>query len=252
MDKKLKDIVLNRQFEDLTSEERADYKEWFATEAEFEQLRNLFLGTDLFKGNSAFQPKDKTKVSLDALFDKKHGKTTPYWYNSVFTVLYPRDKAVYRRPIVQIAAALMLVLLCIPLIKRPGMQGETLAENTVQNTEQELVSRQTEIDEKVEQKTIENSGETTTVDERSQANMNSRSSNGEQEMTSGSERSMAKEAFKNSSDDALLISEMSLATGRNSDLFPEKGNFKDKEAKSVASISAGDQAEVLDLLTAIF
>lgn len=117
MEKELVDIIEDKKFIELTSSERESLKEWCSTEEEFDQLKMVFLGVEQMKTAQAMKPRAETKDSLDAIFAQKHSKISPvFWYNTVFTVLYPTDKPIQRRPLMQIAAIGLLFLLVYPFV----------------------------------------------------------------------------------------------------------------------------------------
>ena len=117
MEKELVDIIEDKKFIELTSSERESLKEWCSTEEEFDQLKMVFLGVEQIKRAHVMTPRAETKNSLDSMFGQKHSKIPPvFWYNTVFTVLYPTDKPIQRRPLMQIAAIGILFLLIYPFL----------------------------------------------------------------------------------------------------------------------------------------
>jgi hypothetical protein len=117
MEKELVDIIEDKKFIELTSSERESLQEWCSNEEEFDQLKLVFLGVEQMKTAQVMTPKAETKNSLDAIFAQKHSKIPPvFWYNTVFTVLYPTDKPIQRRPLMQIAAIGLLFLLVYPFV----------------------------------------------------------------------------------------------------------------------------------------
>ncbi len=141
MEKELKDILLHRSYETLTPTERTKYTEWFADEVEFEQLKMTVLGAEMFRRNERVQPRPETKQRLDALFAEKHAsKKVPFWYNGALAVLYPENKPFYRRPLIQVAAMLVVVLLTIPFLTTVDRQEQRLAKAEVPETEQPVVA----------------------------------------------------------------------------------------------------------------
>ena len=116
MDKELVDIVLNKSFVELTTNERTELLEWCSNEDEFDQMKNVFLEVELMKKQQTENVRPETKRSLDALFDQKHGKGSIIWNSSVVTALYPKEKPIYKRPLFQIAAACILFFMAYPII----------------------------------------------------------------------------------------------------------------------------------------
>jgi hypothetical protein len=74
----------------------------------------------MLQRKSELEPKKQTKESLDALFMKKHsmGKSVSL-SNSILRTIYPIDKEFYKRPLVQLAALIVIVLLVVPFLNAP-------------------------------------------------------------------------------------------------------------------------------------
>jgi hypothetical protein len=117
MEKELINSVIKKQFIELTQKERTDLKEWCATEEEFEQLKSVFKGVEQMKLVQTDVPRTETKRSLDDLFAQKHAKVAPtIWYNSILVALYPTEKPMFQRPILQIAAIGLVLLMVYPFL----------------------------------------------------------------------------------------------------------------------------------------
>jgi hypothetical protein len=95
-------------------------KDWCTTRDEFNQLKHLFETLSTIQQKEALAPKKQTKESLDALFMKKHsmGKSASL-SNSILRTIYPIDKEFYKRPLVQLAALIVIVLLVVPFLNAP-------------------------------------------------------------------------------------------------------------------------------------
>jgi hypothetical protein len=70
-------------------------------------------------------PRAETKESLDHLFAQKHPKAAPIWYNAPLAVIAPKDKPIYRQPLVQAAAVGLLIFLAYPFVKSNVMTEDT-------------------------------------------------------------------------------------------------------------------------------
>jgi len=116
MDQEIVDIVLKKSFFELTDVERKDVFEWCSSEEEFDQMKHVFMEIELMKKNQeeATVHEDKKK-SLDSLFNQKYKQQPAFWSNSMVVSLYPIDRPFQRRPLVQIAALAILLLLSYPL-----------------------------------------------------------------------------------------------------------------------------------------
>lgn len=139
MKKDIVDIVTEKEFIELTAAEREELKDFCTTEEEYNQLKGVFLGVEGIQFEQ-LQPKKEVKESLDNLFYETYPKASPVWYNSVLAVVVPKDKPIYRQPLLQVAAVLLLVFLAIPLVNSDlAGSGDQMAENTTAVTEDELV-----------------------------------------------------------------------------------------------------------------
>lgn len=114
------DLFREKTFQELNAEEREQLSELCESEEDFEQMRNLFVGLESMK-TEKFIPRQETKASLDAIFAAQTKQRPVYWYNTVLVVLYPQDKPVQRRPIVQVAAAILFVALIVPFLNNDAI-----------------------------------------------------------------------------------------------------------------------------------
>ena len=120
MEKKIQDIIENNTFDQLSEQRLLELKDWCKTRDEFNQLKHLFETLSTIQQKDALAPKKQTKESLDALFMKKHsmGKSASL-SNSILRTIYPIDKEFYKRPLVQLAALIVIVLLVVPFLNAP-------------------------------------------------------------------------------------------------------------------------------------
>jgi hypothetical protein len=120
MEKKIQDIIENNTFDQLSEQSLLELKDWCTTKDEFNQLKHLFETLSTIQQKEALAPKKQTKESLDALFMKKHsmGKSASL-SNSILRTIYPIDKEFYKRPLVQLAALIVIVLLVVPFMNAP-------------------------------------------------------------------------------------------------------------------------------------
>ena len=126
MEKELVNTVLEKEFNQLSSNERVALNDYCSSEEEFEQLKMVFLSVESLKKSEIVQPRVETKNSLDDIFAQKHGhKPRAIWYNSALVVLYPTEKAFVKRPLVQIAAVALLLLLAYPLVNSTKIQDQS-------------------------------------------------------------------------------------------------------------------------------
>ena len=119
MNKELVEIVVNKSFVELSMNEKEQLFEWCSDEEGFDQLKNVFIEVELMKKQSAENVRPSTKAQLDLLFTEKYKVGgTARWNSSTGKLIYPFDKPFHRRPIIQIAALLLLLLLVFPLLMK--------------------------------------------------------------------------------------------------------------------------------------
>ena len=114
MEKDIINSIIEKEFIELTAAERSELFEYCASEEEYMQLKNMFTRIE----NMDFEnpaPREETKKDLDLLFDQSYPKANPIWYSSLLAVVIPREKPVYRQPLLQIAAVALLIFLAVPL-----------------------------------------------------------------------------------------------------------------------------------------
>jgi hypothetical protein len=144
MEKELVNTVLEKEFNELSSNERIALNDYCTSEEEFEQLKMVFLSVESLKKSETIQPRVETKNSLDDIFAQKHGhKPRAIWYNSALVVLYPTEKAFVKRPLVQIAAVALLLLLAYPLVNSTKIQDQSETQLAEVKVEKENVKPKT-------------------------------------------------------------------------------------------------------------
>lgn len=136
MEKELVEIVLQKSFIELSKDERIALLEWCTSEEEYDQMKNVFLEVERMKAKQTATVRPDTKKSLDAIFNKKHHKTPVFWNNSVMTLIYPLEKPLHKRPLIQVAAVALLFLFTYPIINQDNVNPAVqMAKNEVKRTE---------------------------------------------------------------------------------------------------------------------
>lgn len=116
MEKELTDLFIEKRYHELSSEEKDQLSDLCSSEEEFEQMRNVFTGIHMLK-TEAFQTNNETKQSLDSLFASVHSpQQKNRWLASAWILIYPEDKPFVRKPLVQMAAIGLIVLLTVPFL----------------------------------------------------------------------------------------------------------------------------------------
>lgn len=116
------DIVREKEFIELTAADRAELGELCSSEDEYNQIKSMFVGMSAMDWSNP-TPKAETKASLDALFAQTYPKAAPVWYNAPLAVLIPKEKPLYRQPLVQVAAVGLLVLLAYPFVNSTKLEA---------------------------------------------------------------------------------------------------------------------------------
>jgi hypothetical protein len=146
MEKKIQDIIENNTFDQLSDQALLELKDWCTTRDEFNQLKQLFETLSTLQQKSELEPKKQTKESLDALFMKKHsmGKSASL-SNSILRTIYPIDKEFYKRPLVQLAALIVLVLLVVPFLNAPEKITSNLTKVAALKTENDIDNKENSV-----------------------------------------------------------------------------------------------------------
>ncbi|MDX2362787.1 MAG: hypothetical protein QNK23_18400 [Crocinitomicaceae bacterium] len=152
MEKDIIDIVTEKEFVELSAQEREELKEFCSSEEEFNQLKGVFIGVEAM-GAETYTPKPETKKRLDDLFYESHPKAAPVWYSSVLAVLIPKEKKIHRQPLMQIAAVALLLILIVPFFSSDSLTADAdyvAQEYTTTLEEDALTDDEAPVDESLE------------------------------------------------------------------------------------------------------
>lgn len=117
MEKELVNKMMEKEFREMTDNEKIELREWCETEEEFDQLKQIFVGIEELKQVEKYTPRAETKKSLDDLFVQKHSNVKPmFWYNTILVALYPTEKPFSNRPLVRIAAIGLIALIAFQFV----------------------------------------------------------------------------------------------------------------------------------------
>ena len=143
MNKELVEIVVNKSFVELSMNEKEQLFEWCSDEEGFDQLKNVFIEVELMKKQTVENVRPSTKEKLDLLFTEKYKVGgAARWNSSIGKLVYPFDKPFHRRPIIQIAALLLLLLLAFPLLMKNKEISKIsqLAKNEVKENKRKIIN----------------------------------------------------------------------------------------------------------------
>lgn len=141
------EIIKQKKFNELTTEELVDIKELASNEEEYNAVRELYLMNSAFI-SGAPQPSVDVKNRLDDLFHEVHPKVRPIWYMSAIHTIIPNDKPFIQQPLLKVAAILILALLFVPFFTSndPFVRNNKVAQVSEEsNFEEEKAIEQEEI-----------------------------------------------------------------------------------------------------------
>lgn len=230
MEKELVEIVLQKSFIELSNDERIALSEWYTSEEEYDQLRNVFLEVERMKANQTASVRPETKKSLDAIFSEKHHKAPVFWNNSIMTLIYPVEKPLHKRPLIQVAAAALLFLFTYPMINQDNVNPKVqIAQSDMKKTE---IKKEVESSQKIPSKAESIS--------QSQDNSNLIDRSASVEVNEESEITIS-----------VAAETLSTTTSVHSAVNHPDGVFEG-EIISVFSEPVSEDPEILDLLTVTF
>lgn len=142
MEADIEKLMSSKSFKELTTQEREEWQDLFTTEEEYDQMKSMFAGLEMIR-EEKFEPAAKTKKSLDDLFAETYGAEEKITAPTFWTKVFPQEKSFFQRPLVQIAAAVLLIVLAVPFltqnkfenspvqVAKNGMAEETKTETTI-------------------------------------------------------------------------------------------------------------------------
>lgn len=238
MEKDVFDIIASKEHSQLTKEELELVNEVCVGEDEFLQMKKVLSDVSRMAKNKLVEPSPNVKSKLDDLFlAQSFPKSTPVWYNKVALILYPTDKKFFQRPLVRIAAIVILIIGILPFLLKNELSPSTpqMAENLAPKKEQE----KTTITE-VKQETNSLNTSHPTTDEASESDRSNPI-----ELVSSAPIAFS-DALEELSSDAMLTRTLTST-------HPD-GIFAGAVSSQIEShsIPVSEQPDVLDLLTATF
>jgi hypothetical protein len=244
--------IFKKSFLELTAEEKNSIAEWCASEEEFEQMASVIHLAQGIRTENQFEPKASTKDSLDALFMQRHPKAiSSNWYGAVMAVINPAEQVFYRRPLMQVAAILCVILIALPFLFDNGISAPKQKNGGSISAKNERAPMQKKIKEtKKEQEVKLNREEATPI-----LHASSEISSNQVESTASFSNS-AEMSFSEVMDEpvavAMMVEEapaMRIATKSEAYSHPD-GIYSGVPVKY--SLSAKDKPGLLDLITVAF
>lgn len=136
------DQILAKSYGELSVAEKEAIQDICGSEEEFIHLQQVFASVENYARETIENstPSRQTKEKLDDLFYETYQSKGILWYNSLWTTLYPAEKRFDQRPLVRIAAILILFVSVIPLFNNPKIETPALATNKkIESSEKESV-----------------------------------------------------------------------------------------------------------------
>ena len=143
--------LLNREYNELNSDELAIVNEHVESEQEFNEMKAVLMGVgNFFKEEKELEPNSAIKAALLKEFDKQQ-PARAYWLNGIFVSLFPKEKSVFQKPGMQLIglAASVLLIVAIGLNGNADINNSKLAQNEVVKTEQETVQKVSKLEREV-------------------------------------------------------------------------------------------------------
>lgn len=142
--------LLNREYNELTPDERAIVNEHVESEQEFNEMKAVVMGAgNFFKEEKELEPNPAIKAALLKEFDKQQ-PARAYWLNGIFVSLFPKEKKIYQKPGMQLIglAASVLLIVTIGFKGNADINNSTLAQNEEVKTEEQTIKEVIELDKK--------------------------------------------------------------------------------------------------------
>jgi hypothetical protein len=133
--------LLNREYNELSSDELAIVNEHVESEQEFNEMKAVVMGAgNFFKEERELEPNPAIKAALLKEFEKQQ-PARAYWLNGIFVSLFPKEKKLFQKPGMQLIglAASVLLIVTIAFNGNADINNSTLAQNEGVKTEEEAV-----------------------------------------------------------------------------------------------------------------
>jgi hypothetical protein len=137
------EYILSKDYHDLNASEKTHIQEICASEEEFLQMKHFFFAVENYAQATANfdSPAESTKESLDALFYQTYQSKGVLWYNSLWLMVYAPEKKFYQKPLVRVAALLILSLSVLPFVGKEDATENQLAKSEVVTKPQDANSK---------------------------------------------------------------------------------------------------------------
>jgi hypothetical protein len=265
MEQDVFDRIKLKEFKELNDSERLEIADFCENESEFNEYKGFFQNVERMNvaelASPEMQPSKNVKSKLDNLFATKFPAQQTTSSRSIWNTIYPSEKVIWMRPLVQFAAILLLFIGMLPLLLNKQLENSKtqLAKNEAQIKEEtpdankEIGTSTNEDLPMIDSKTTNENPATSLLaeDQFEFSDMESDQSMKEgRSQLSESPKSRFKDKVGKS--DAFGSSQQSKARALDSDYSDGILNSKSLTLESNYSIAISEQSELLDLLTASF
>lgn len=248
------DIIAERNFDQLNQEEQSLVAEVCANEDEFLQMKQVLLQVADMNAVQQEAPSPKVKASLDDIFAAQNfPKTAPIWYNKLWVAVYPQDKKMYQRPLIQVAAVLLLIVGILPMMMNTDFEtAPSIAK--LEKPVQESKKEETLVTENDEVKSREKSeGELS----KSETILEEQEMNVAEDMRTDQPNSFFTdkdrlETYRSKSAEPSIAPMTSMAEAKSLINHPDGVFNGGITVSDKYSVTVSEQPEILDLLTATF
>ena len=234
MEKDVFDIIRDKEFIELSKDEQIEVSESCESEDQYNQMKHILQQVGSMKVETP-EVSDKTKLSLDHLFDEQYAKGKRIWYMSAMAVIAPAGKPIYKQPMFYAAAVILALFMVIPI-------GNDILpvnnEQIAQLDEEQITSNEPEVVVEAEKKEDVDEADLSPAEIQQNRNVTS----------NGVEGTTFTWSAGASSDPGLGFS-----SSRESEEFNHPdGIYEEWATEENLCVSVSRQPEVLDLLTATF
>lgn len=267
MTKEIENIILNKEYIQLTPEEKELIHEFAETEVDFEQLKFVLMQVNSTRKSEMPKVDKSVKGRLDSLFDQTYSAKRLVWYNRLWLFLWPEETRIYARPMFQLATMVVLILGVVTFVPFSSTESRLALNEPVQK-EYKIDETSEEFKEVIKEVEVVESPQEEAITEKLADNKVSQNV----DMNSGrtlSDETVAEDVFiadpvaeslnlssagaayssaNNRLDSDVMMDEVVSAPV----LTESVALTKSVTASNVKAISPKDQPEIFDVLTALF
>jgi hypothetical protein len=136
------DHLWQKEFEELTPSEKKSLEGLCDSEETFNHLKKIMVHVENYSkiNLDINEPSDRVKNKLDDLFEQVYKEKKER--KPLIRLLYPREKKIIQRPIVQIAALFIVFILTIPILRDRAEGNTTIAHH--KSMEKKTINQESE------------------------------------------------------------------------------------------------------------